>query len=256
METAPVVENSKEPTPWITGNGNFNLETAPDEIKGVVSKKGWKDVGSVVKSYAELEKHVGSKFNLPDELDDTMRGTIYKKLGKPETKEGYEFKLPEGINAPQEVLAKFADFAYSKHLPKAVAQELLDFEMEVSKQAVEAQSLAAQKQMEDVAKQLKEEWKENYDTNFKQAKSTAEKLDVLADLEEIGLADHPKVIKILHKLNKQLSEDSIAPKKLASAPEPKMELEELMKSEAFLKRMHPDHKKAHQRFLELNGIAG
>jgi hypothetical protein len=35
-----------------------------------------------------------------------------------------------------------------------------------------------------------------------------------------------------------------------------MELEALMKSEAFLKRMHPDHKKAHQRFLELNGIAG
>jgi len=243
---------------WITADGQFgSVDTAPEEVRDVIKQKGWKDVPSAIKSYKELESHLGKlkgQPNIPDVIPDDLIPTLYQKLGKPESPDKYEFKAAEGVALDDALLGKFKQYAHGLNLTNKQFNDVVSFQVQAMTEAMTAQEQAQQAGFEQAAKALQDEWKENYEANFKQAKTAAEKLGVLEDLEQLGLANNPSAIKMLHKLSAQLSEDTIMPKNPSSAIDPKQELSELMKSDALKNRLHPDHKKAHQRFLELHGV--
>jgi len=248
-------------TSWITGDGKINIEAAPADFKPVLQAKQFDDVGKVLKSYIEMEKFAGgfkSKLNIPDQLDDAAISTIYTKLGRPESPDKYEFKKGENIKVElnEDLLNNFKKFAHSKNITAAQFNDLVNFQMEAMQSAIEAGERQAAEAKQRAAEALKAEWKEKYEDNFKQAKATAEKLEILADLEALGLADNPTTIKMLAKLNSKLSEDTLKPKTKVETPDSKTELADLMKSDAFINRLHPDHQKAHKRFLELHGVTG
>lgn len=245
---------------WITGDGKFgDVSTMPEDIKSVVSAKKWSSISDVVKSYKELESYVGgakSKLNIPEQLDDAAINTIYSRLGRPEAPDKYEFKYDNSpVPLDDTMIKSFKDFAHKKNLTNAQFQDVVKFQVDAMAEAQRLANEQFEKSRKESAEALKSEWKENYDGNFKKAKETAGKLGILEDLEALGLADEPKAIKMLAKINSQLSEDVLKPKNTASTAVPKeQELEELKQSPAFKNRMHPDHAKAHKRFLELCGV--
>lgn len=245
---------------WITGDGKFgDVNAMPEDIKGVVSAKKWSGISDVVKSYKELESYVGgakNKLNIPEQLDDAAVNTIYSRLGRPEAPDKYEFKYD---NAPlpldEQLLTNFKQFAHQKNLTNAQFQEVVKFQVDAMAEAQRLANEQETKSQQEAVEALKKEWKENYDGNFKKAKETAGKLGILEDLEGLGLADNPSTIKMLMKINSQLSEDVLKPKDSTSTKITKeQELKELMASDAMKNRMHPDHKRAHARFLELHGV--
>ena len=67
----------------------------PDDMRGWVETKGWKDPSEAIKSYRELEKFVGAEkagraVVLPkDENDAEGRENLYKALGRPDKPEEY-----------------------------------------------------------------------------------------------------------------------------------------------------------------------
>src|SRR5210317_461631 len=69
------------------------------DLKGFVEAKGLKSAEQAVKSYREAEKFLGAPkgklLRWPDELNEETLATIYDKLGRPETPEGYEFLKSE-----------------------------------------------------------------------------------------------------------------------------------------------------------------
>lgn len=244
---------------WITPEGGFVPEAAPEGIKEFLSAKKFSDVGTFVKSYQNLESEYGrakSQPNLPETFTDDMIPKIYRKLGTPESPDKYEFKAPEGVTIDDQLLGNFRKFGHQLNLTNKQFQDVVNFQIDAMTSAQAAQAEANRKAIEEAANVLKGEWKENYETNFKKAKETAEKLELLDELEALGLADNPKVIKTLHKLNSQLSEAVISPKSNEPAKTQEQELSELMKSDAYLNRMHPDHKNAMVKFLALHGVKG
>ena len=68
----------------------------PEDARGYVENKGWKEPGDVLKSYQQLEEFLGADkagrgILLPrDEQDREAYEKIYNALGRPEKAEGYE----------------------------------------------------------------------------------------------------------------------------------------------------------------------
>jgi len=243
---------------WITENGNFNLETAPADVKPVLEAKKWSTVNDAIKSYTELEKFAGgfkNKLNVPEKLADEDIQMIYNRLGVPETEDKYEFKYDGKMPLDDALLGSFKKFAKTKNLTNAQFADVVKFQIDAIEEAFKTSEQSRQAELETVSKALKDEWKENYEPNFKKAKETAQKLELLEELESLGLADNPKVIKLMHKLNSKLSEDSLKPRVPNDGVNPTQELTDIQKSEAFKNKLHPDHGKVHRRFLELCGVS-
>lgn len=81
----------------------------PDDVRGYIENKKWGDPKSVVEGYRNLEKFHGVPqerlIKLPEKMDDASMREIHKKLGLPEKPDGYEVKVPTGLNP------EFADWA-------------------------------------------------------------------------------------------------------------------------------------------------
>lgn len=73
-------------------------ESISDEaLKTHASLAGVKDLDSMVKSYVSAQQMVGKeKFTIPNEGDDIGWNNVYNKLGRPESPDNYDLKLPEG----------------------------------------------------------------------------------------------------------------------------------------------------------------
>jgi hypothetical protein len=232
----------------------------PDEYKSFVETKGWKGPDGVLKSYQELEKFAGGKWvdNIPVELTDEQKGKVFGKLGWPYSPDKYEFKPSENtkVSIDDNLLGSFKKWAHGKRIPKDLFSDLVGFQVEAMQSAYEAQETQKQTSIQQAAEALKGEWKENYDKNFKDAKEAAQSLGMLEALEELGLADNPKAIKAMYSLKSKLSEHALKPQPSTPAVDPKVELENLMKSPEFNDRLNPGYQKAYKRFLELHGVSG
>lgn len=78
----------------------------------IVTTKGWKSADDVLKSYGDLEKHVGAPadrlIRIPDaaKIDDAFRADVFKRIGYtptalpkgPAKPEDYGLTVPEGID--------------------------------------------------------------------------------------------------------------------------------------------------------------
>lgn len=100
----------------------------PEQLQ-IVTEKGWKGPGDALKSYAELEKLVGTdRFSVPgkDATDDDW-GKIYDAFGRPKDPAGYEFKSPD--DAQQiDYDAKLADwFRHAAHRTGMSARQAAAF---------------------------------------------------------------------------------------------------------------------------------
>lgn len=228
----------------------------PDEYKPMVEAKGWKSEADVFKSYSELEKFVGQKSidSLPAELTPELTSRLLTKLGRPESPDKYEFKYDGQVQLDENLMKDFRQFAHGLGLTGKQFQEVVNFQIGAMENAFKAEEEARNAKLQAAADALKGEWKENYDTNFKQAKETAQKLEILDALEELGLADDPRAIKLMHKLNSQLSEATLKPQAPNTPPSGAQEMAEIVKSEAFLNKLHPDHEATMKRYLKACGV--
>ena len=241
-----VVETQPEPT---------NQSWYGEGYKELVEKKGWDSPDKFLESYQNLERKLGSDIRIPDELTDDHKSMIFSKLGKPETPDGYEYQPPEGMDIDQGLIDGFKQFAHQKNLPKDLFGDLINFEVEAAVAQQEAMEQAAEEVKQQAVEALRSEWKDNYDANFKSSKQTAEQLEILEDLEGLGLADHPGTIKMLHKISKKLSEDTLNPGNRTQVKSPQEEIKEIMESAAFKDRMHPEHANVYKRYVSLHGIS-
>lgn len=99
-----------------------------DEFKDLVTAKGWGDANGALKSYADLEKHLGAPadrlIRVPDaaKIDDTFRADVFKRIGyqppaAPSKWEEYGIQAVEG--SPPEYASHMAKVAHSLGITKA-----------------------------------------------------------------------------------------------------------------------------------------
>lgn len=96
---APVAGQASEATPAVSVSWT---ESLPDDLRGYVETKGFKDPAAVLASYQSLEKLRGVPedrlLKLPEKMDADALAPIYDRLGRPEAADKYTRALPEGFD--------------------------------------------------------------------------------------------------------------------------------------------------------------
>jgi hypothetical protein len=184
----------------------------PDNLKAVVANKGWKSPADAAKSYDELHRFVGAEkagrgLVLPDPSKATPEELAAFRAkaasvdgGIPESPEGYGFKLPDDFPDPE--FGKTASTLFHKHhVPKAIAEGLMqDFAAQVQAGEV-ARVQAEQKEFEKQEADLKSEWGVEFEKNCEIAKRGMKRLgftDEIIDALE-AKAGFAGVIKAMHQ---------------------------------------------------------
>lgn len=202
---APSPDPAPTPAPssWIDG---FS-----EDLKGYVENKGFKDPATVVDSYRNLEKLLGSRdklLKLPDKEDDAEAWKeIYNKLGRPEKPEDYKLQAPDmdkdnGFSKWAE--GTFHELGLSRKQAEGLAQKWNDYV------AQGAQSLKenAQEKLKQEEAALKKEWGAAYEQNANIVDRAASALG-LDDKTLQSLRDSmgsAAAMKFIHNLGTKLGE--------------------------------------------------
>lgn len=176
---------------WLDGLSEGNRKLA--------ETKGWKapeDLDKAFTSYTELEKLQGSSLQMPaadapkEKLDE-----FYKKLGRPDSPDKYEFKRPEGLPAElpyNDDLAKAAkpwmhDAGLNPKQAQSVHDGFVKFAAEQQQAAIAVQAKAVEETHDALVKDWGPQESEGFKTKHTLMSRAATKLGLADALKKGGL---------------------------------------------------------------------
>ena len=202
---------SGDPTPNTPETNVDWRTTLPDDIAGDKSLENIKDVGSLAKSYIHAQKLVGAdKIPVPNKYaTEKDWDEVYKRLGRPETADGYKFDVKD-VN--QDGLKSFATQAHKMGLLPHQANEMVKWYQENVNAENSAKDQVAETARTEATANLKKEFGLAFDQKLKAASSLAKQyvdasvLDApMADGSKLG--DNPAIIKAFANLAEKMGED-------------------------------------------------
>lgn len=249
-DSAVEVENTKE-----TQSAEDWRSALHEDLRDNPTLSNFKDINSLAAAHVNLKSHLGrDKIAKPVTSDDW--NDVYNFLGRPESPDGYEVKLPDEI--PEPIKAQFNDEALGNFRQKA--HELgLNSEQASALVAWQAENLSGQfnalqeqqgQSIEEGEKALRKEWGRGYDQNVKFAHKAFEEYggeELAALMDQSGLGNNPAVLKAFANIAKS----TMADKDLVGAvegagrvltpEEAQMEAKLIMSHPAYTDRRHPEH---------------
>lgn len=190
---------------------NKYRESLPDEEKGAF--KEFKDISALAKSYRELQKQVSSRgLGLGENPEPEDLKKLYKKLGVPETEEGYEFKT-EKIEFPEEFTKALKKQFLEANINKSQAEALVKF-IENAQEKVETERESSTKtRKEQIETAKKEIFKDELDkvTNLINAavKKVFDKDEIASQFGEL-IQSNPEFMQGFKKLAEVITGDNPA----------------------------------------------
>ena len=130
------------------GGGEGSSTKASDPFSGLdtgtrewIGTKGYKSIADVAKAAQNAESLIGKSVRLPEgeaKLEDLI--PILRKLGAPETADGYEFTRPDVFDEEQfnNDAKALKDALFKAGTPKVVASQIADFVFGNAAEAVKA----------------------------------------------------------------------------------------------------------------------
>jgi hypothetical protein len=190
-------------------------ESIPTEYRESVSK--FQDVGTMAKSYVEMEKMMGSRVKVPDETTPAEeRSAFYQKLGRPQTPEGYDLGLSEETPVNPEIVNSIQKAAFEAGVSQTQLQSVV-------KSYMDAETAALNQTFTEGETALKTLWKENYEPNIKIGQRALKELsgeeyrdELVALVDGTPLGNSPVFIRFLNDIgNKMLPDTLITGKQVA-----------------------------------------
>ena len=187
-----------------------------DELRAEKSLENIKDVSSLAKSFIHAQKLVGAdKIPVPNKhATEQDWDAVYKRLGRPDTPDGYKYNLPEDQNVNAEALKTFSDHAHKLGLLPNQAEGMVKFynEMKANQLATADSTAAAGRQK--AIDELTAEWGQAYDQKLERANNVVREVFpkgfMSMNLEDgTKLGDHPAVIRAFAALADKMGEDKI-----------------------------------------------
>ncbi len=246
------------------------------EAQQLVKTKGWKDVGAMAASYAELEKLVGvDKVALPGkDAKPEEFAAIYDKLGRPESPEKYDlgdFKVPEAWD--QEAVKATLAGMHADGLNSRQVQGVMKRYGEFIAGAEAALAANGEKVAAASKQTLEKEWGAEFRANMDLANIAAQQFlgDDLETVRNLRLADgsllgdNAAYVRAFANVGKAIAEPSTlaglgSMTGFAGTPaSAKAELEKLNGDDGFKKALldaaHPEHEAAVRRRTRLFAVA-
>ncbi|MCJ8336119.1 MAG: hypothetical protein MJH10_18100 [Epibacterium sp.] len=247
--TAPAPE---APSSWY---GSFESE----ELRNYTEGKGFKGAEQVVQAYRELEKFRGvpetELVRIPKDADPDQLAEMYKKLGRPEDKTGYELDI-----ADEAARDWYAETALELNLNPTQARQMAEKAEARLTQLNEAQTQAFKEQTDDAVKHLRGEWGRDYDRNVQLAVEMERQTGVSLD-DASAVLGPQKAMEMYVELGKlKLGNDYVGPNQppanAGTSPEiARQELDKLKASPEFQKRLNSMDEQTRMRAVhEMQGL--
>ena len=251
---APAEATSATSTPWIDG------VTSPD-TRSWAESKGLQNgtIDNVLGSYPNLEKLMGADkagrtvTMLGDDATPEQRNEFYGKLGRPDSADGYTFKLNEGADTAR--LDSMRDKAHNLGITDAQFSGLAEADMEYLNTLNQTNDNEAAISRADAELQLKKDWGAAYELKVAGIDVAAQKLG-FSNEHLLGLhkALGPvEAMKFVDGLNSKMGDHDFESGNLVNSnhktPEQaEIEMQELSMNrefmDAWLDRGHPGHSAA------------
>lgn len=228
---------------WVKPDGGFNIESAPEDVRGVLENKGFGGVQDVLKSYTEMEKKLSTTdFKLPKELNDEHKEQIFERLGVPKEAKDYELDTNYGDLVNDDLVDSFRDFAVKHKIPKDAFNDIVNFQLELVANQMESE-------FESSKAKLQEVYGKDVESAINSANEAAEKLGITDLLKNNGLDRNADWVQKLNDVGKKLGEGSIRPGEGSRSVD--SQIESLKEHPAFLDKMHPEHRKVVTQWHQL-----
>mgnify|MGYP004455044281 CR=1 FL=1 len=230
----------------------------PEEIRDHKSLAHFTDVGAMAKSLVNAQSMIGAdKVAIPGKhATDEDWGEVWRKLGRPDTPDGYELvnEMPEGIEQNDDMLNWFRATAHEIGMTPTQAQKMLGR----YNQFLGTQMGTDEGQIEQLRETTEIELKKEYGAAFADRVSNGN-----AVMQEFGgegltelqladgrlLGDHPDIIKLMVNvgefINSKIGEDVLAGTKSSGGLAPddaRAKLEEIRAPNSpYWDQRHPEH---------------
>ena len=189
----------------------------PAEYKEEKSLQNFNKMDDFVKSYLHSQKLVGlDKIPVPNKhATDEDWKEVYKRLGSPETADGYKYSLPEGHAVPEDTLKSFSEEAVKLGLLPNQADGIMKYYNDIVNQGVNDQTIKSEEARKISEQDLRKEFGSAYENKITGAKNLATatlgadflNTTMLSDGSKLG--DNVHVVKAFAQLSEKLSEDDI-----------------------------------------------
>lgn len=207
-----------------TVNDSSNETAIPDKFK-VTAEDGSVDYKATVakmnESYSYLEKKVGTGEVAPKSVDE------YKL-----EREGFDFEEFKADESNKEFLTEA-----HKH---GITNKQLDFLLsEYDKRAVDLVSNSSQIDTDTTVQTLQSDWGQDYEKNIFNAVKAARACGITDEqINDPMIGNNVAFIKMAAYFGSQMTED----KPVSNGTPVNVDIQSLMRSEAFFNPKHPDHK--------------
>ena len=193
------------------------LDSLPEDLRGEPSLRNFNDVGALAKSYTHAQRMIGGdKIGKPQQSwTDDQWTEHYIHSGRPETSEGYEFRLDGQL--ADSTLEGFRDSAFKAGLSGKQAQSVAEF-MDTSLGQMEADRYdQADTLRHEGEQELRQQYGKAYDQRMELALGAARQMlgDKVTLLDEVELSDgrllgdHPEIIRMFSAFAEQIGEDNL-----------------------------------------------
>ena len=201
-------EESVEEATWQTDH-------LPEDLRDNETLSKFKDVGSLSNSYLELQKMVGSRDKIPtEESSEEEVNSFYNKLGRPETPDSYDIKVPDqgGMAVPydEKLYSEFLTTAHKSGLTNRQAQDAIDFYAKMNEEADINSTASMQQSKVNAETALKKEWgARDYEKNLAISRRAFNRFaddDLKKFVQETGVSNNVAMVRFLHKIGKSFSD--------------------------------------------------
>ena len=249
--------------------GGHSADWAADlgEHADLVAAKGWKSPTDVVKSYAHLERLLGTdRIAVPKDGDADGFRTAMRKLGAPEEAGGYALAPPEG--APKgwyrgDVADSFRALALKASLTPAQARVLHDGWVGSLLEAEQQQTAAARQGQAKLDQDLRTDWGPDYDRRLELARRAARHFGGTEDLDALeAVVGSPALVRMFARIGEHFDEDTLVGQGegrfAASAAEARAEIGSLKQDPDFMASLadanHLGHGQAKAKWRRLHEV--
>jgi hypothetical protein len=174
------------------------LASFNEDTQQLFRDKGYKNVDDLGKAYKELSSKLGEKTLAPPDPETGTQedwDAFYSKMGRPETPEGYAYKLPEGLPETTPYDADFASqfktWSHEAGLSPKQSAQLHDHYMTHIANQLQVAAQATATRVSETHQAIMDKWgppeTEAYKRNVTLASRAVKHLELQGPLEEAGL---------------------------------------------------------------------